>query len=347
MKAACPRRRTAVLAAAVALLIVIVPAGCGGHSDEAEERPVSAPPRVSTEQGRVVVTLDPQTLARSEVVVEALTAVNHAASESAYGSVLDISDLAELRGGFSAAGARVEKGRAARAASQSQLERLRKLYADGANASQKAVEAATATARADEAEVQAATGALEAERALARQRWGPVVADWLEKGGPELDALLQERQRLLGITLPTGASPPRAGATVAVRAGAGPAVGARVISPAPRTDPRIQGVSVLCVAPASPGMLPGITVDAQVPVGPEASGVVVPATAVVWWQGRAWVYVERKTGTFSRSEVATDVPVPGGWFVNAGVAAGERLVVRGAQMLLSEEGRGAVRGSEG
>jgi multidrug efflux pump subunit AcrA (membrane-fusion protein) len=106
-------------------------------------------------------------------------------------------------------------------------------------------------------------------------------------------------------------------------------------------------VSVLCIAPASPGMLPGVSADAQVPVGPGVSGVVVPASAVVWWQGRAWAYVERKTGTFSRSEVATDVPVPGGWFVSGGVAAGQRLVVRGAQMLLSEEGRGAVHGSEG
>jgi hypothetical protein len=342
---ACPRRRVALLVAALVLPPLLVPAGCGGHSDEEGES--TAPPRVSTEHGRVVVTLDPQTLARSGIVVEAVTAVTHAASESGYGSVLDVSDLAEMRGGFSAARARVEKGRAALAASQSELDRLRKLYADGTNASQKAVEAATAAARADEAEVQAAAGALEAERALARQRWGPVVAGWLERSASDLDALLEERQRLLEIALPTGASPPRAGTTVAVRAGDGPVVAARVLSPAPRTDPRIQGVSVLCIAPASPGMLPGVSADAQVPVGPGVSGVVVPASAVVWWQGRAWAYVERKTGTFSRSEVATDVPVPGGWFVSGGVAAGQRLVVRGAQMLLSEEGRGAVHGSEG
>lgn len=331
------------------LPLVVVAAGCGGgrHSDGKDERPVSAPPRVATENGHSVVTLDPPTLTRSGIAVETLTAVTHAASESAYGRVLDVSDLAERRGGFSAARARVEKGEAARAASQSELERLRKLHADGANASQKAVEAATAAARADGAEVQAATGALEAERALARQRWGPVVTGWLERGAPELDALLQERQRLLGVTLPSGVSPPRAGTTVAVRAGAEPAVAARVISPAPQTDPRIQGVSVLCVAPASPGMLPGVNVDARVPVGPEASGVVVPASAVVWWQGRAWVYVERKAGTFARSEVATDVAVPGGWFVTDGIAAGQRVVVRGAQALLSEEGRGTVHASEG
>jgi hypothetical protein len=344
MKAGAAWWRIALRVTAVAVPLVVVPAGCGRHSDE--EGKSTAPPRVATEPGHVVVTLDPQTLARSGIALEALTAVTHAASESGYGSVLDVSDLAETRGGFSAARARVEKGRAALAASQSQLERLRKLYADGANASQKAVEAATAAARADEAEVQAATGALEAERALARQRWGPVVTGWLERGSPELDALLQERQRLLGITLPTGASPPPAGTIVAVRAAAGPAVAAQMISLAPRTDPRIQGVSVLCIASASPALLPGINVDARVPVGPDASGVVVPASAVVWWQGRAWVYVERKTGAFSRTEVATDVPVSGGWFVR-GVAAGTRLVVRGAQLLLSEEGRGAVHGSEG
>jgi hypothetical protein len=343
--AACLRRSVAVPVAALVLLPVLALAGCGGHTDEAEES--TAPPRVSSERGQVVVVLDPQTLARSGIVVEALAAASHDASESGYGSVLDVSDLAETRGGFSAVRARVEKGRAALAASRSELERLRKLYADGANASQRAVEAATAAARADEAEVQAATGALEAERALARQRWGPVVTGWLERGAPDLDALLEQRQRLLEIALPTGASPPRAGTRVAVRAGDGTVVAARVLSPAPRADPRIQGVSVLCIAPASPVMLPGVSVDAQVPVGPAVSGVVVPASAVVWWQGRAWAYVERRTGAFSRSEVATDVPVPGGWFVSGGIAAGKRMVVRGAQTLLSEEGRGAVRGSEG
>ena len=94
-------------------------------------------------------------------------------------------------------------------------------------------------------------------------------------------------------------------------------------------------------------MLPGAAVAAFLPIGEARTGVVVPAAAVVWWQGRAWVYVEERPGRFVRRVVATGAPVAGGLFVTGGVVAGDRVVVRGAQMLLSEEGRGAVQGSEG
>jgi hypothetical protein len=343
--------RPAALALAVLLPVVLIAGGCGGGGrdpdDEEEERPVSAPPRLATENGQTVIVLDPATLSRSGIAVEALTAATHAASSTAYGSVLDLTDLAVLRGSFAAARSRVDKGRAALAASQAEFERLRTLYADGQNASQRALQAAAATARSDEVEVRAAESALEAQRALARQRWGVVVAGWLDDTAAPLAALLEDKERLLEITLPPGSAPPAPQAVVAVQAAAGPIVVARVVSAAPRSDPRIQGATFLCTVPASPGMLPGVTVVGQVPVGPSSAGVLVPASAVVWWQGRAWVYVEKGAGTFGRIEVATGAPVPGGWFVSAGLAVGDRVVVRGAQTLLSEEGRGGVHGSEG
>jgi hypothetical protein len=344
-----PWRRVAALALAAILPVAVVATGCGGgpDSDDEEDRPISAPPRLSTEHGQTVVTLDPETLSRSGIVVEPLTAATHRAGSSAYGSVLDLTDLASLRGAFTAARARVEKGRAALAASQAEFERLQTLYADQRNASQKALQEAAAKARSDEAEVGAAEGALEDQRALARQRWGVVVAGWLDDGAGPLADLLHDKERLLEITLPPGSAPPAPRTLVTVRAGAGPVVEARVISPAPRTDARIQGAAFLCTVSPSPDLLPGMTVVAQVPSGPSSSGVVVPSSSVVWWQGRAWVYVERAAGTFARREAATDAPVPGGFFQPVGFASGERVVVRGAQTLLSEEGRGAVRGSEG
>jgi len=75
--------------------------------------------------------------------------------------------------------------------------------------------------------------------------------------------------------------------------------------------------------------------------------VVVPAAAIVWLQGRAWVYVEKAPGQFVRREVPAEMPLAEGWFVAKNLTAGERVVVQGAQILLSEEGRAAVHGSEG
>jgi len=348
-RAGATRLRLGALALAAALPFALAAIGCAGHDadDEEEERPVSAPPRLTTEQGRVAVTLDPATLARSGVTVETLPATAHAASATSFGSVLDLTDLAQMRGAFVAAAAALDKARAALAASRAELERLRTLYAGDRNASQKALQAATAKAMTDEADVRAAEGTLEAQRALAGQRWGFLVAGWLERGDPRLAALLAQKDRLVEVTMPPGSTPLKAAAAVMIQAGTGLFLEAHVVSPAPRADPRIQGASVLCIAPATPEMLPGMTVTARVPVGRGSPGVVIPPSAVVWWQGRAWVYVEIGQGTFVRREVATDNPVPGGWFVSTGLGPGDRVVVRGAQLLLSEEGRGAVRGSEG
>ena len=336
-------------AAAAAVLALLVAGGVARSEGDEDDNvpPVSAPPRVAIVHGETVVTFDTATLARSGLEVEALQTQPHRVEATAYGAVLDLTDLADARGAVTAAAARVEKARAALAASSAEFKRVRALHADERNASDKALEEATARWRGDEADGRAADAALVAQLASARQRWGAVVSGWLERGSPELEALLAQRQGLVQVTLPPGTLLKSAPATATVRDGGAAAVAARLVSPAPRTDPRIQGASFYYVAPAAPGLLPGAVVEAFLPAGPAVTGVVVPAAAVVWWQGRAWVYVEDGPGRFVRREVTTDAPVPGGWFVTAGVTAGGRVVVRGAQMLLSEEGRAAVQGSEG
>ena len=94
-------------------------------------------------------------------------------------------------------------------------------------------------------------------------------------------------------------------------------------------------------------MPPGTSVVAFVPQGPSVQGAVVPGSAVVWWRGRAWVYVEVGAGRLARRMVATDTPAGDGWFVTSGIAAGDRVVVRGAQAVLAEEDRAGIGKAEG
>ena len=53
--------------------------------------------------------------------------------------------------------------------------------------------------------------------------------------------------------------------------------------------------------------------------------------------GQGWIYVQTSEDTFTRRRIALDHSTEKGWFVNGEVAANERVVVRGAQALLSEE----------
>jgi hypothetical protein len=343
------RRYLGVLAAAVFLPLVLVAAGCGGghEGDDEEERPVSAPPRVAIQAGETIVTLDRDALARSGLVVEALRATSQQAEETAYGSVLDLTELADARGAWTATAERVAKAQAALMASRAEFQRIKVLHSDERIVSDKDLDVATAAFRADEAELRAAEGALEAQRAVARQRWGGLIAGWLEQGSLQLDALLQQKERLVQLTLPPDSPLPSPPAKATLHLTGGATVEARLVSLAPKTDPRIQGESLFYAALATPALPPGATVRGILSRGEHMVGVVVPAPAVVWLQGRAWVYVEKAPGQFVRREVPADTPLAEGWFVAKNLTAGERVVVQGAQTLLSEEGRAAVHGSEG
>ena len=337
--------RSWLLVAVLAPALLVV--ACGGDHDDEEDQPAAAPPRTATEGRETGVTLDARTQGLAGIAVTALQPVTHQGAVGAFGTVLDLSDLADARTAVAAAVLRVERAKSALAASSAEHRRIEDLNRDEHNASDKALETATAAWRRDDGELAAARVAVDGLLAAGRQHWGGVLAGWLGPGSPELDRLLQGNERLLQVTLPPGSALSSAPAVATVRAGDRPAVEARLVSPAPRTDPQIQGQSFF-YSVAGPGApLPGMNVRVSVPAGSPIAGVVVPSTAVVWWQGRAWVYVEKAPGRFARREVATEVPLPDGWFVTAGVAAGERIVTSGAQVLLSEEGRAAVHGSEG
>ena len=112
---------------------------------------------------------------------------------------------------------------------------------------------------------------------------------------------------------------------------------ARLVSAYPRLDPRMQGRSFLYSASGRLGLSPGLNLVARLPVGNSLQGLVIPASAVVWSEGKAWAYVQVSPERFSRSPVTTDVPVDNGFFAAQGFSPGDRVVIVGAQALLSEE----------
>jgi len=68
---------------------------------------------------------------------------------------------------------------------------------------------------------------------------------------------------------------------------------------------------------------------------------------VVWRQGKSWVYLQSAPDRFVRRELPPAMAIDQGWFVPGGFQ-GARLVVRGAQSLLSEELRAQIQvGEEG
>ncbi|MEI6633015.1 MAG: hypothetical protein WCP22_04255 [Chlamydiota bacterium] len=101
---------------------------------------------------------------------------------------------------------------------------------------------------------------------------------------------------------------------------------------------RAPGGGLVYRAPAgSSPPVPGTMLPVALPAGPEEAGYLIPDSAVVWTDGKAWVYMRRDGNRFSRREIAADTRGRGGWFVAGGFSPGEQVVVTGAQLLLSAE----------
>ena len=339
----------------IALLVLLVLAGglvwgfLTGRSEQAAESesdaPIEAASRITHENGKTILAFDAGAQRTNGIVVTALVADRRSAASAANGVVLQLQPLLDLKTSFNVAQMDIAKARAASQASQAEYKRLLALNQTGENVSAKAVETAQATAESDAAILQNAEQSLTVLTDSMSLHWGATVASWLEQGSPQLDALFAQHAFLLQVT-PSNYTERSAPAEVVVQLPDGAHVSAHLLSALPQLDPRLQAPSYLYIVSAHTGLVPGINLPFFLASGPVQSGGVVPSSAVVWWQGKAWCYVEESPGKFSREEVPTTNATPAGWFVSEGVRAGMRVVTAGAQTLLSEEFRAQIQTDE-
>ena len=282
---------------------------------EAErEKPINAPLRVSTENREAVVRVDAAGQRQNKLETAALTGTTRRAETRATGVVIDVQAMVDARNTYREAQATLDKARVAADVSRRAYERLHGLYMDERNASAKAVEAAEGTMRTDAVAVRAAEDALALQADRFRQQWGEAVARWITTGSADFQRIASLQDVLVQVTLPPGASvapPPIA----SVELSTGALTSARYVSAFPHVDPRMQSPSFLYVINSRIGLAPGASVVVRLPSGAPVAGVTVPLSAVVWWQGKAWTYVQTAPETFTRREVATEKPIGDGWFV--------------------------------
>lgn len=341
-------RKIAIIIGLQALLIVVlfwVLVFYGKDEYEAytqgEEEEIETPSRVSTDAGSTVITLTPETQKQSDIRTAPLKATNHQDTFISYGSVVSIEPLVDLRTRYLAAKAEANIARASLANSKQEYQRLQQLNRDNRNISDRAVMAAEAVWKADEAKVSAAEMAANSIRDNIRQSWGETLAEAATRQNSEsLQRLLEYRDVLLRITLPFDYPTPKPGnvLTVAPAGTKGKAIQAQFVSVSPQTDPTVQGKSYYFRAPAD-DLRAGMRITARMAnsAGKSVSGVIVPETAVVWYGGQAWVYRKAAADRFVRQAVSTEQEADTGWFNSGSLKPGQEVVVRGAQLLLSEE----------
>ena len=244
-------------------------------------------------------------------------------------------------------------------AAQSAYDRAKALNADNKNVSDKAVqeaEARLATEQAKERAARANVNSLEASlqpggtignRPIVAERGGEIVDILAQPGeaveqGASLVRVARLNHLLVRVDLPIGdhISPSNRSALI-IAAGFEdqPPLPAERMAVAAATDPHTQGISLLYrLKKTLFGLRPGTAATALLPApGSSRQGVLIPRSAIVEQGGKSWVYVETSDGRFARRAVPIDLPLPKGFFAVSGFSPGDRVVVVGAQSLLSEE----------
>ena len=339
---------TVALVASAALILAFAQASNSRADEKKEEKKAQAVQEPTRQGEQVVVAMDASTQALTGIRVDTLHSTTQRLEVRASAVVLPMQELTDLRKSYLSAGTEVEKAKLSLNVSRQEYERLKALYQEDQNASAKAVQAAEATWRTDEANLRAAQNAIILAESTVRQNWGGVVARWFVEGSPALDRILAQRDFLLQVSL-TPVSKSNAPATASIQMQDGGIQSARLVSPFPRVDPRIQSPTFLYLTPRRRDLAAGMALVVLLPSGPATRGVVIPGSATVWWQGKVWAYVQSAPGRFSRREVSTQIPAGDGWFVTGGFSQGDKVVVSGAQQLLSEELRPQAKalGEEG
>jgi biotin carboxyl carrier protein len=268
------------------------------------------------------------------------------------------SDRIALSGQLTMARSEVNTNTAEVAAARAAYERLRLLNADQKNVSDRVVEEALARLRAGEAKLKAATdtvsliesslhsAGLAEHQPLVLPSEGDVVevmahpGEAIESGSPvvrvtRLDRLLARVDVPVGQFVPSDVSAAR----ILPIGYEGRFIHAERIAVTAAVDPKVQGQSFLFQLHESRfGLRPGLAVTAYLTIpGAPRQGVVISRPAIVRHGGSTFVYIQTSADQFVRKEISMTDPVAGGYFTAVNFAPGDRVVVVGAQLLLSEE----------
>jgi membrane fusion protein, multidrug efflux system len=326
---------------AIALLMLIFSEGCKNRFDKDEEearqaQAKKAPAQIATENGQTVLMLDSPTQNRLGLEIATLAAIVTRAQATLPAVVIPVQDLAAFRNNYITAQAQLQKARVEGDVARKEYARLRTLFDQNQNISEKSLQSAEATLRSNEADVRAGEQQLTLQESVARQEWGSVAAKWVVEGSPELQRILDQTEVLVQMTMSAGTSY-EAPKVISVETPSDHRTQANLISTFPRVDPRIQGRSFLYLTHFQPSLTPGVTLLAHLSMGSPMKGLIVPISAVVWSEGKAWVYQQTASDRFTRRAIPTDIGVEQGFFVADGFSPGDKLVTKGAQALLSEE----------
>jgi len=317
----------------------LIPTHADDNDSETEENP-NPPVRLTIKNGLPTLTITTEEQENAGIIAARLDAAPAQDYVRGFATVLDPVDLADFVNQYRDAQAQIALAKLRLSASEAAYRRAQILYRDQQNVSTAQMQTAESAFDLDSNAFAAAQTRAAAVLASARLAWGDALTQGIANGAASISDLVARRAYLVRVTLPPGLvinTPPAvASALYGVTD-----VRLSFVSIATTADPKLQGVSYLYTTPAQ-NLLPGLTLDVSLAASSGTPGLVVPDSAVVWLEGKAWIYERAAPTVFVRRAINPNRAGPRDGYIVTGLAPDARIVIHGAQMLLSEEFRASV-----
>jgi len=314
-------------------------AGLAGCSKEQTAQPAEKPPEGIVKRGtngETIITLDDAAQTRVGIKTETLTAIQLSPEIKGFGRILDPAPLGELLSELFKAELIFDNA-------HRELERAKVLRKDQ-NTSERAFQTAESTYL--QAQVDATTIWLKIRTAWGEKLanlTGPIVVPVTGKRqmDPSLDGVVNF---MIRVDIPAGETlkeRPAEARILSLAADATPVL-VQFFDFAPSVDPQTQSRGLFFIrAPHQPKLTPGTAVTAFIKTdGQPLSGVIIPRDAILRHNGKIWVWLQTEKNEFTRREIFLEQQNDNGWFVTQGTKADDKVVIVGAQQLLSEELKG-------
>lgn len=300
------------------------------EAEGSEDKPVESRQFVTTNSaGQTVVKLTEEDQKKFGIEIKTLSEVAKQNEFYAFGIVIDVSPLVDHLTELKSASVSLDLAKR-------QLAREKALYDNGKNTPLKNVELA-------EAEVKKLEETIKGIRYRIALQWGDKVA--AEKDLESfLKPFIESKQSLVRVDLLPGQSvenPPESVKISMVSDEKLSYTAKYFSSPKSVESGNITRSFIYLVESVS---LPaGMKVKAIFDSNRKIQGTFVPESAVVRVSGSLWIYKKMNADEFLRVQIKPDFPSDGGWILTNPLASTDLIVVKGAQMLLSEELKSQIR----
>ncbi len=296
-------------------------------------------------EGSLTVVLPPEVQELAGIDTIAVERIQLEAEDKAIATVMDIRPLVELRARYKNSLAQQAIAATSLRNSAVNLDNLETLNAETTNVSKRDLQIARAKWEQDKALMDAEQVQLQNIREEMLQRWGSTLTEWALKSESTLfNRLLKQEDYLVMLSLrPEQVLTDEIAYVIVNRTGdRTSARKAYIVSVAPYSDTNLQGETYFLRTNAEKLRI-GMRLHVWLPgTGYSGEGIGIPESAIVWYAGEAWAYVQIDAETFSRRNLESKADTGSGWLVKKHFQPGERIVISGAQTLLSEEFKWAI-----